>query len=69
MANVNTNEEWARRRMVKQVAAYLEGHGPDCELENLAIFAAYCGIPKQLIRDYWASAREELAKQKASEAS
>jgi len=48
--------------MIRDVSRYLDGVGPDNELQNLAIFAGYCGIPKQLIQDYWASAREERAK-------
>ena len=57
MSDITTREEWARRRMIRDVARYLDGVGPDNELQNVAIFAGYCGIPKETIREVWTGAR------------
>jgi hypothetical protein len=64
MTNVISNEEYAWKRIERDVASFLKG-GPDWEVVSLGV-ALSCGVPEQAVREVWTKARalrrqEELA--------
>ena len=56
-------EDYFWARVKRDLRAHLQGHGPDCELQNV-MMAHYYDADREHVSDCWHKVREEIVRRR-----